>query len=62
MGSRVSTIVTLVIVAVWALSFVVDVVSEKYTAPDSLGTLMLIVAGAVYAGPMVKRNGNSDKK
>jgi hypothetical protein len=54
------------ITTLWAVSLVADVAIERYDPPAGLGTLMLVVASALFGGPVVaeirKRvNGGADE-
>jgi hypothetical protein len=54
------------ITILWASSLIADIAFERYDPPAGLGTLMLIVASALFGGPVVaeirKRvNGGSDE-
>jgi hypothetical protein len=41
------------ITALWAASLIADMLVERYDPPAGLGTLMLIVASALFGGPVV---------
>lgn len=42
------TFVTVVVTAVWGSSFVLEIILPDFNAPDGLGDLMLLVAGAAF--------------
>lgn len=42
-----------VITVAWAVSFVVDILNPLYDPPSIVGTLMLIVAGAIFGTDVV---------
>jgi hypothetical protein len=54
------------VTAVWAASTVVDMLIERYDPPSGLGTLMLVVASALFAKPVAEElrrrviNGSDD--
>jgi hypothetical protein len=54
-GGRVHIWVAAVITAAWAVSFVVDIVNPMYDPPPTVGSLMLIVAGAIFGSDVVKQ-------
>lgn len=57
------TTIALVVTIAWTVSFVADILIPEYDPPGSVGTLMLLVAGALFGEGVVRgvKNGN-DKK
>lgn len=53
-----STIIGLVVTGVWAMVFLVDLVSTTYRAPSEVNGVMLIVAGGTFGASVVKRGVN----
>ena len=49
MGSRLVTIYAAVILAIWALSFVVSALTEDFTAFGIATPVVLLAAGALFA-------------
>lgn len=60
MDRRVSNLIALVVTVVWAASFLADIALSSYEPPAALHAIMMTVAGAAFAGSVVKKNG-SDK-
>lgn len=50
-----ATVVGLVVTAVWATVFLVDMFSRSYSAPAEVNAVMLVVAGGIYGAAVVKR-------
>lgn len=61
MDRRVSNLIALVVTAVWAASFLADIALKSYEPPASLHAIMMVVAGAAFAGTVVKKNGSESK-
>lgn len=55
MDKRIISTLTVLIMAVWLVSFLVDIVDKTYDPPASVHALMLAVAGAAY-GATLRRN------
>lgn len=49
------TSLAVVITVVWAVSFVADLLIPDYDPPSSVGTAMLLVAGALFGEGVVRQ-------
>jgi len=64
--NRLATIVAVVITTAWAVSFILDAVVATYEPPPSVHPLMLMVAGSLFGGAVLREtrknggNGNGN--
>jgi hypothetical protein len=55
-NNRIAAWLAIVITAVWAISFLVDIVIKTYDPPASVHALMMLAAGAIFGEGLLKRN------
>lgn len=59
--ARVTTIIALVILAIWAVSVVYGMFNVEYTPPSSVQAAVLIVVGGVLGVPLARKGRNNDE-
>jgi hypothetical protein len=50
-----------IVVLVWAVSFIVDILTENYEPPVALHGVMMIVVGALFGIGIQKKNAAKNK-
>lgn len=57
LSRKAAHILASVITVAWGVSFLVDIMVEKYDPPSSVHVLMMIVAGATFGEGLVRSRG-----
>ena len=61
MSKRIINILAMVIIVAWVISFILEATMKTYDPPQTVHSLMLIVAGAAFTGTrLASRNGNGN--
>lgn len=61
MNPRTSNLIALVVTAVWAISFLADIILKSYEGSPYVHAIMMLVAGAAFSGQLIKKNGGAMK-
>lgn len=61
MNPRTGNLIALVVTAVWAISFLADIISKSYAGSPYVHAIMMLVAGAAFSGQLIKKNGGEQK-
>lgn len=61
MDKRITNAIAIIATVLWTLSFVLDAILPNYEPPVSVHAVMMLVAGAAFAGSVLKRDSNDDK-
>jgi hypothetical protein len=56
LDKRISNIIALVITAVWATSFIADIISSNYEPSPYIHGIMMLVAGAAFGDSVIRRS------
>lgn len=58
---KLAGIIAVVITVVWTVSFLADLLEPRYDPPPTVHALMMLVAGAAFAGSVTGRSRKGDR-
>lgn len=63
MNNRLATIVSILVVGIWAVSMIVDMIPQaKYEPPVAVYPALMLVLGGIFGVGLVKKDTNGGKE